>query len=242
MKFFITLLLAASAFTVRAQMPPAGKEGIEWCDIWISHANETKLPRVLLLGDSITRGYYTGVEKRLDGKAYVSRLATSAFVTDPALLGQVAMVLENTKFDVIHFNNGMHGWQHGEGEYAKGLPVLIDTIRKHAPNAKLIWASTTSLNEAASNKLQMSEPTDARQADAAKLMLQSDLRQKSNKRVDDRNSIAQGIMNRENIPIDDLHALTIGHPEFYSGDVHFNEKGKELQSDHVSAAIQKVLP
>jgi len=31
--------------------PPA-RESIEWCDIWISHANETNLPRVLLIGDS----------------------------------------------------------------------------------------------------------------------------------------------------------------------------------------------
>ena len=35
-------------------LPPA-REAIEWCDIWISHANKTNLPRVLLIGDSIAR-------------------------------------------------------------------------------------------------------------------------------------------------------------------------------------------
>src|SRR5262245_28151474 len=88
--------------------PPAGLESIEWCDVWISHANETNLPRVLLIGDSITRAYYPEVEKNLAGKAYVGQLATSAFISDPALHREIAMVLDEYKFDVIHFNNGMH--------------------------------------------------------------------------------------------------------------------------------------
>ena len=42
---------------------PSSHESIEWCDIWISHADETNLPRVLLIGDSITRAYYPGSRK-----------------------------------------------------------------------------------------------------------------------------------------------------------------------------------
>lgn len=50
------------------------RESIEWCDIWISHANETNLPRVLLIGDSITRDYYPEAEKRLERKASLPAL------------------------------------------------------------------------------------------------------------------------------------------------------------------------
>ena len=103
-------------------VPPASREFIEWCDIWISHANETNLPRVLLIGDSITRDYYPKVEKHLEGKAYVARLATSRFASDPVLLQEIALVLDNTQFDIIHFNNGMHGWQHSEAEYRAAFP------------------------------------------------------------------------------------------------------------------------
>src|SRR2546428_10337357 len=106
------LAIHAAAAEPKAAMPSL--ESIEWCDIWISHANETNLPRVLLIGDSITRDYYPDVEKHLAGKAYVARLATSRFLTDPVLAKEIALVLEGTKFDVIHFNNGMHGWQHSE--------------------------------------------------------------------------------------------------------------------------------
>src|ERR1700733_2980457 len=79
----ITDLASASDY------PAASRESIEWCDIWISHANETNLPRVLLIGDSISRDYYARVEKLLSGKAYVGRLSSSAFIADPVLIQQV---------------------------------------------------------------------------------------------------------------------------------------------------------
>jgi hypothetical protein len=101
-------LWSGQAFAGANGAPPA-REFIEWCDIWISHANETNLPRVLLLGDSIVRDYYPEVAKRLAGKAFVARLSTSRFVADPVLLREVKLVLEGTEFDVVVFNNGMHG-------------------------------------------------------------------------------------------------------------------------------------
>jgi hypothetical protein len=43
----------------------------------LPHTNDHQLPRVLLIGDSITGGYYSDVEKALAGRAYVARLSTS---------------------------------------------------------------------------------------------------------------------------------------------------------------------
>src|SRR6202012_5051265 len=99
--FGFTLVAGAQS----AGYPSSARESIEWCDIWISHANETNLPRVLLIGDSITRAYYPEVEKRLAGKAYIGRLSSSAFISDPILLKQIKMVLTQYQFDAIHFNN-----------------------------------------------------------------------------------------------------------------------------------------
>ena len=59
----------------------------------------------------------------------------------------VAMVLDQCKFDVVHFNNGLHGWGYTEAEYEKGFPELVATIRKHAPKAKLIWATITPMRQ-----------------------------------------------------------------------------------------------
>src|SRR6202789_3788717 len=152
MKNSILLLALAVAFASSIALaepgaaPPA-RESIEWCDIWISHANETNLPRVLLIGDSIVRDYYPEVEKQLAGKAFVARLSTSRFISDPVLLKEIETVLDGTKFDVIQFNNGMHGWQHTEAEYRKAFPKMLKTIRAHARKATLIWATTTPLRD-----------------------------------------------------------------------------------------------
>jgi lysophospholipase L1-like esterase len=226
MKIVLTIALASVLVTsVRAQsdvIQPSARESIEWCDIWIPHADETKLPRVLLIGDSITRDYYPEVEKHLEGKAYVARLATSRFISDPALLQEIALVLDNTKFDVIHFNNGMHGWQHSEKEYDDAFPKLLATIQTHASNAKLIWASTTTLK-------------------ASKVLPPGDQSQPSDERIAARNAIALAYIKPAAIDLDDLNSLMSGHPEYHSDNVHFNEQGIALQAAQVATNIEKML-
>ena len=216
------LFLILSVPSVWAQPPEvsaSSHESIVWCDIWISHANETNLPRVLLIGDSIARDYYPNVEKNLAGKAYVARLATSRFIGDPVLLQELALVLENTKFQVIHFNNGMHGWQHSEVVYQRAFPKFLATIRQYAPKAKLIWATTTSLrNSSAGNS-----------ADA------------SDERIDARNAFAQGYITKSGIETDDLNTLMRSHPEYHRDNVHFNDHGVQLQSQQVAKVISESL-
>ena len=203
-------------------VPPA-RESIEWCDIWISHANETNLPRVLLIGDSIARDYYPEVEKRLAGKAFVARLATSRFIADPVLLKEIELVLNGAKFDVIQFNNGMHGWQHSEAEYRKAFPKFIKTIRAHAPGATLIWATTTPLRD-------------------GKGVTYDTKVEYSDDRIAARNAIASEIVTAQKILTNDLNAPLRGHPEYHSDNVHFNMQGIQIQAAQVSAAVEKILP
>jgi hypothetical protein len=205
-----------------ASYPPSAKESIEWCDIWISHGSETNLPRVLLIGDSITRAYYPDVEQALAGKAYVGRLASSAFISDPILLKEISMVLDEYKFDIVHFNNGMHGWQHSEAEYQKAFPRFLATIRAHAPHAKLIWGTTTSLK--VSPKLPADNQTEA-----------------TDERIAARNDIALKFIQPAGIDVDDLYALTRGHPELHADNVHFNNQGCALQAAQIAGHIEKAL-
>ena len=227
MRCLLLILSLATEFvsnTLGAEMnPPPARESIEWCDIWISHANETNLPRVLLIGDSIARDYYGEVEKRLAGKAFVARLATSRFVADPVLLKEIELVLNQEKFDVIHFNNGMHGWQHSEAEYRKAFPKLIKTIRAHAPKAKLIWATTTPLR----NGKDVTWDTKVEYSD---------------ERIAARNAIAAEVVGMRDIPTVDLSAAVRGRPELHSDNVHFNGQGNQIFAALVSAAVEKLLP
>ena len=99
--------------------------------------NDTDLPRVLFIGDSITRAYYPAVELNLKGRAYVARVATSKAIGDPSLIGEIRTFLTEARFDVVHFNIGMHGWAYSEDEYRRNLPVLAAAIKEGAPGAKL---------------------------------------------------------------------------------------------------------
>ncbi len=147
MKRIVAAMFSILAFgqLVHAQQPI--RERIEWADIWVTDADKDDLPRVLLIGDSITRGYFDQVEKQLAGKAYCARLATSKCVADPAFLDEVQLLLKQYRFAVIHFNNGLHGFGYTEEQYRNGLVDLMATFQKHAPDAKLIWASSTPIRE-----------------------------------------------------------------------------------------------
>jgi hypothetical protein len=228
-KTFCAMVLFLATASVRnfaaekaGGVPPA-RESIEWCDIWISHANETNLPRVLLIGDSIARDYYPEVERRLAGKAFVGRLATSRFVADRVLLKEIESVLEGAKFDVIVFNNGMHGWQHSEEEYRKALPKVIKTIRALAPKAKLIWATTTPLRD----RQDVTYDTKASYSD---------------ERIAARNALAAEIVAAQNIPIVDLNRAAQGRPELHSDNVHFNGEGSKILTAEICAVVERSLP
>jgi hypothetical protein len=219
---FIFMLRAAVAAIGNAAETSPAREAIEWCDVWITHASETNLPRVLLIGDSITRDYYGEVEKRLAGKAFVGRLTTSRFAADPVLLKEIEAALSGAQFDVIQINNGMHGWQHSEAAYRKALPTVIKAIRKHAPKAKLIWATTTPLREG------KAETWDTKVA-------------YSDDRIAARNKLAAEVMAVEKIPTVDLNAAVRGRPELHSDTVHFNGQGSQILAEQVAAAAEKLL-
>jgi lysophospholipase L1-like esterase len=215
----IATAIGATA-AIQAEEPHIAREAIEWCNIWITDANGAKLPHVLLIGDSITQGYYQQVADGLKGKASVARLTTSKSVGDPALLAEVALVLGQCQFDVVHFNNGLHGWGYSEEEYKQHFPELVATIRKHAPKAKLIWATITPMRQ------------------AGKL----DVIAENSKRVQARNKIAEEIVTKEAIAIDDLYGLVENHAEYWSGDgVHFNRQGIAVQAEQVSKRIAEFL-
>jgi len=211
-------ILAACLLPCTAVPQGAGvpHENIEWCDVWMPHTTDTGLPRVLMIGDSITRGYFPAVEKLLAGKAFCCRIATSRCVGDPALIEEIAAFAHRQPFDVVHFNNGMHGWANSEEVYSKAFPSLVEALKKAAPGAKLIWANTTAVRK--------------------------DCKNTDNQRIAERNRLARECVSKLGIPVDDLFTLTVAHPELHSDSVHFNATGVDAQAAQVAREIEKLLP
>lgn len=220
------VLALCAGFTGAAGMAQtrqaAGKsilEKIEWTWAAQPDAVGASLPNVLLVGDSITRGYYPEVAKLLAGRANCYLFATSTASGDPRLDAQVKdyFRMMPLRFAVIHFNNGMHGWKYTEAEYAAGLPGLVETLRANGRDAKLVWATTT--------------PVHASDAGGA-----------TNARIDVRNGDAAAVMRRFHIPMDDQHALMLGHDDLHSGDVHYTPEGYKTQAEQAAKAIEGLLP
>ncbi len=85
------------------------RENTEWCKVYWYDTGNTKLPRVLLVGDSIVAGYNDAVAKLLKGKATVAYLASYKCVGDPAIYREL------------------------EDDYAKGLADYVDAIEAMSP-------------------------------------------------------------------------------------------------------------
>jgi lysophospholipase L1-like esterase len=57
---------------------------------------------------------------------------------------------------------------------------------------------------------------------------------KLNQRVQARNKIAEGMVTKEGIAVDDLYGLVKDHPEYWSNDgVHFHSKGIAVEAEQV---------
>jgi len=122
------------------------------------------LPRVLLIGDSISIGYTLPVRSLLHGKANVHRPPVNCAATIHGLKNLetwLAIGGENKKWEIIHFNWGLHDLKYmgpnGENladpkaetskqqvaprAYEKNLRELAKRLKK--TGARLIWRNTT---------------------------------------------------------------------------------------------------
>ena len=195
---------------------PVYREPTEWCNVWISNTDKDDLPRVLLVGDSITQQYYSHVERELVGKAYCARLTTSACVADPMFAIQLRSVIEQYEFNVVQINNGLHGMGYTEKEYRRGYEDALRLIREKKPNAKIIVVLST--------------PTKAGGSKAYLIP-----------RMEIRNGIIGELAENISAGVIDLFTPMQGHPEYYRDDYHFHSKAIAIQAKLVAKAIREIL-
>ncbi len=185
--------------------------------------DDPKLPRVLLIGDSISIGYTPATRKLLAGKANVHRIPENGGPSDHGAKN-IKKWLGEGKWDVIHFNWGLHDLKLGTGkhqvpieEYEKNLRQLVKAMK--GTGAKLIWASTTPVPEGKTNP------------------------PRKNSDVIEYNKVAKKIMDENAIPINDLYAVALPQLEKIQlpVNVHFNAKGSEVLAERVAAAIEAAL-
>jgi len=181
------------------------------------------LPWVLIIGDSVTNGYGGLAVKQLNGKANVDLWITPAWL-GPELFESAPAIVGMRLYRVIHFNeSGLHAWAKGripEGQYGPLMRSYLQLLHKAAPQAQLIWATTTPVSVAGS-------PGKLDELD---------------KLIAERNQVCKPIMESEGIPIDDLYGLLLTHLDLAAGDgVHWTAKAYGLLADAAVSSINSEL-
>lgn len=183
------------------------------------------LPRVLLIGDSISMGYTLPVRRMLAGKANVHRILENGGPTINAI-ANIDSWLGKGPWDAIHFNWGLHDLKiMGDGlhqvpidQYEQNLLRLVKRLKQ--TKAGLVWASTTPVPEG-----RLTGPS-RRSAD-----------------VPAYNAAAARIMRQEGVRINDLYAFAL--PQLAEiqrpANVHFTDQGYERLAERVAASITGAL-
>ena len=195
------------------------RETYEWCRSWMDHADATDLPRVLLIGDSITNGYQEEVRRLLGGICYVDMVATSYFVDAPIYHTLIGAFYDDLPYAVVHFNHGLHG-HHGSVEvYESGIDSLLT---KFEQKSKLIVATSTSVLKHASEELHETwTPTLA-----------------------ERNAAVARLAEKHGCALNDLHAVSLDVPyELRAKDgFHYATEGyANYFAPKVAAEIKRAL-
>ncbi len=186
------------------------------------------LPRVLLLGDSVSIGYTLPTRKLLEGKANVHRNAVTN-VSSQLAAESVYEWLGNKKWDVIYFNFGAYDLViEKDGavavppdRYENNLRVIIAKIRSHSPGARLIFATT------------MPVPTEQIRS---KFKFAGD-------NAEAYNLIAAKVMRESEIIISDLCALVAPRLAEWQipGNIHFHRAAYEAIAQEVANRVTLAL-
>ncbi len=190
------------------------------------------LPRILIIGDSISIGYTREVRQRFAGRANVHRPPDNC---GPTIFGleQLDGWLGPGRWDVIHFNFGLHDLKFMDAngtyivpgpkdrplaspmEYADNLRQIV--MRLQRTGARLVFANTTPVPGGTVGRVEGSEHAY--------------------------NAAAERVMRETGVTINDLHAFAAAHPNFQRPhNVHFTPEGCAALADHVAATIAPLLP
>ncbi|MEC5125977.1 SGNH/GDSL hydrolase family protein [Verrucomicrobiales bacterium BCK34] len=240
---FVSLLLLVSGVSVSAQSAAPVEKPVATGEKKAPHPSFAEiedvegLPRVLILGDSISMGYTQPVRAALKGEANVHRPKANCGPTDNGLKF-LDEWLGDGEWDVIHFNWGLHDVMHylngvakedrvshttegafrrnSPGQYEEKLRELVARLQE--TGATLIWASTTPIPESSKG---LWKPGDAALY----------------------NKVAARVMEDNGIAVDDLWSFA--KPELAAiqkdRDVHFSSEGSAVLGDEVARVIREAL-
>ena len=187
---------------------------------------------VFLIGDSIRKGYCASTREALSDTAEVFYIDDNCRNTQYVITNLNAwanMFSTPTCVDVVQFNCGhwdIAHWCSGElsltseDEYARNLQIIINMISKLFPRAKIVLATTTTMNPSG----------------------QVGVNPRTNGEIFRYNEIAKAVASKNNIPVNDLFAITKEWDSSYYKDYcHFNDGANTVLGQAVATLLKAYL-
>lgn len=206
------------------------REYAEWSDFWWEKAGDTERRRILLIGDSITRSYRDRVQEIYKPlRIAVDKLCGSRCAGDPILTAELDLAtgpLNGYTYDLIHFNNGLHGGCNDTliplETYKQGVRAIVSVLRRNQPQAKLVIVTSTYMSPKGDESFVIDE--------------------KMNAFVLERNAFLREFAAENGFAVNDLYALTAGNAAFRQTDgVHFEKESTDKLAAHVADFIDQQL-
>lgn len=200
-----------------------------------------EMPKVLIIGDSISIGYLPFVQKMMAGEAMVTRPfdengepENCQGTTNGKL--HIDEWIGGESWDVIHFNFGLHDIKHVKPDtgknsndptdpqqadleqYRNNLTSIVEALK--ATKGRLVFATTTPYPDTVSKPL------------------------RSPGMPERYNQAALSIMKRNGISVNNLHDFVVPRMAILQrpDNVHFTDTGYEALAEQVVTAIRAVLP
>lgn len=194
------------------------KERTEWIRSKCVETTDNSIKRVLLIGDSITDGYYESVSVKLYGVAHVDYVATSYAVDSKMYNVLVKNFIKDSRYDVIHFNHGLHGKHMSAGLYKRRLKSVLSSVDKAT---KLVVATSTRVLKDGENMVDESWE----------------------RKIVERNAKVKELCSELGCETDDLYPISVdmNYAHRTKDGFHYDKAGYDIFADKVSKTIKKLL-
>ena len=193
--------------------------------------DDPSLPRVLVIGDSISIGYTLPLRAELQGMANVHRPPVNCGDTWRGLK-EIDAWLGEGNWDLIHFNWGLHDLKYVDSngrltsppegaqvssleEYKSNLDKLVQRLK--GTGAKLIWRPTTPVPTRAAGRIPHDLPKY--------------------------NRAARRVIDRHGIAVDDMNAFIAaeGIPHVRPDNVHFSKESSARLAANTASVVRRAL-
>ena len=196
-------------------------EYIEWDDLWYQAADNTKMRRVLCIGDSISRGTRPFLNLILNAKnTVVDGLATSKAVDNEFLIPLIDYAIaQQPSCCNILIGLGAHGFHIPAEQFGKGYSDDVELISNNYPGKKLILSTIIPIRNS-DNTCELSPKNDI---------------------VCGRNAQIKNIASRYKLPVFDIYEFLIKRRDLaelsQADGVHFTDEGYKLLAKAAAEVI-----